>query len=306
MLLTSAVLLAMAVLLAEPVARGFGSARWSERAPRAALALWQAIGLAAGLAAIGAGVVAALSPLADDLPHAMSELARNTFADGAPLRGLSAANVVVGVLAAALGLRLFGVLLASVVSTLRRRRTHRRLVELLASPWPDLGRVLVLDHPAAVAYCLPGLRSRVVVSAGALAVLNADEMAAVLAHEHAHLDARHDLVVLPFVAWGRSLPFLAGVAGAQVAVAQLVEMLADDRARAEVGAEALASALSKVGGHSAPEGSLAVAELAVLARLRRILQPEPPLPLSVRAAVYFAAAALVLAPTLALFAPALV
>ena len=44
----------------------------------------------------------------------------------------------------------------------------------------------------------PGFHSRVVVSSGAIEALSDDELAAVLAHERAHLHARHDLVLFPF------------------------------------------------------------------------------------------------------------
>ena len=86
----------------------------------------------------------------------------------------------------------------------------------------------VLDHPVPVAYCLPGLRSRLVLSAGVLDALEPAAVAAVLAHERAHLRERHDLVVLPFVAWGATAPFVRGMVCAQLAVAALVEMRADD------------------------------------------------------------------------------
>ena len=86
----------------------------------------------------------------------------------------------------------------------------------------------MLDHPVPVAYCLPGLRSRLVLSAGVLDALEPAAVQAVLAHERAHLRERHDLVVLPFVAWGATAPFVRGMVCAQLAVAALVEMRADD------------------------------------------------------------------------------
>ncbi len=43
---------------------------------------------------------------------------------------------------------------------------------------------------------------------GVLALLSEDEVRAVLAHESAHLDQRHDLVVLPFVALRATFPWL--------------------------------------------------------------------------------------------------
>ena len=67
--------------------------------------------------------------------------------------------------------------------------------------------VRVLDHEVPLAYCLPGRRtSRVVVSAGTLGLLAGDEVDAVLAHERAHLRARHDLVLEAFDVLHRAFP----------------------------------------------------------------------------------------------------
>ncbi len=96
-------------------------------------------------------------------------------------------------------------------SVLRARQRQRTLLSLLAHGDPKVPGALVVDHPAAAAYCLPGLRSAIVISAGALNLLNADELAAVLAHERAHLRERHDLVLLPFTALLRAFGW-AGVA----------------------------------------------------------------------------------------------
>ena len=94
---------------------------------------------------------------------------------------------------------------------LRARQRQRVLLSLLAHGDPKVPGALVVDHPAAAAYCLPGLRSAIVISAGALDLLDADELAAVLAHERAHLRERHDLVLLPFLALLRAFRW-AGVA----------------------------------------------------------------------------------------------
>lgn len=53
-----------------------------------------------------------------------------------------------------------------------------------------------MEHPSPAAYCLPGLRPRVVVTRGALSAPTGAEVAAVLGHERAHATGRHDLVVL--------------------------------------------------------------------------------------------------------------
>ena len=105
------------------------------------------------------------------------------------------------------------------------------LLSLLAHGDPKVPGALVVDHPAAAAYCVPGLRSAIVISAGALDLLDQAELAAVLAHERAHLRDRHDLVLLPFTALLSAFRWSAQPAGRHGAVALLVEMHADDCAR---------------------------------------------------------------------------
>ena len=86
------------------------------------------------------------------------------------------------------------------------RRALRELVrqDLVATRNPLLPGTRVVDHDLPLAYCLPGLRPRVVLSRGVLDLLREDEVRAVLAHEDAHVVQRHDLVVLPFAAFGTS------------------------------------------------------------------------------------------------------
>ena len=156
--------------------------------------------------------------------------------------------------------------------TLRARRRHRDLLDVLATPWPAVPGARVLDHPVPVAYCLPGRRSRLVLSVGALRALDPAQVVAVLAHERAHLRERHDLVVLPFVAWGATAPFVRGMVCAQVAVAALIEMRADDVAAARTRPPQLACALQTVGG-AAPAAALGSFSTALDRRLARITGP---------------------------------
>src|SRR3981189_1757588 len=62
-------------------------AAWPSRAPRAAIALWQAIGLAGGLAAVGAGLAVTGAPLHGDLFSGVVHLI-DQAASGHPLQGL--------------------------------------------------------------------------------------------------------------------------------------------------------------------------------------------------------------------------
>ena len=58
-----------------------------------------------------------------------------------------------------------------------------------------------------------------------LEVLDRRELAAVLAHEHAHLRQRHDLVLLPFSSLKRAFPRIRFMERCYNAVALLIEIL---------------------------------------------------------------------------------
>jgi hypothetical protein len=132
-----------------------------------------------------------------------------------------------------------------------------------------------------------------------LAAKGVDQLAAVLAHEHAHLRERHDLVLLPFTALRRAFPRSAICADAHRAVALLVEMLADDRALRGRPARELVTALVRFGTAGtcpAPAGALAAGEGEVSARVNRLLHPERPLPPAAVAVICLAAVVLMAAP----------
>jgi beta-lactamase regulating signal transducer with metallopeptidase domain len=191
------------------------------------------------------------------------------------------------------------VLVAASAAALHARRRQRALLTLLAHGDPKVPGALVIDYPSAAAYCLPGLRSQIVVSVGTLELLGRGELAAVLAHERAHLRERHDLVLLPFTALRRAFPRSAICTEAQRCVALLVEMLADDRALRGRPTRELVSALVRFGTAGtcpAPAGALAAGEGEVTARVTRLLKPVRPLPTAVVLAICLASALLVAAP----------
>ncbi len=289
-------LLVFGVALAEPASRRLAVARWPERDPVGALLLWQAIGLAGGLALLGAGLVYGLAPVGSPLPAAAATLA--ALADGRLPAQLGLPQVGALLLTVALAARLLSVLAAVTVRTLRVRARHRDLLDLLGTPWPAAPGARVLDHPVPVAYCLPGLRSRLVVSAGVLDCLDVGQVWAVLAHERAHLRERHDLVVLPFVAWGATAPFVRGMVCAQLAVATLIEMRADDVAARQASPAELSEALVAMGG-AAPAAALSSFTSALDRRLARVTAPPAPLPVPVRVLVRLVAAVLVAVPVTA-------
>jgi Zn-dependent protease with chaperone function len=155
----------------------------------------------------------------------------------------------------------------------------------------------VIAEQLPVAYCLPGLRqSRVVLSAGTLAMLDAQEIAAVLAHEAAHVRARHDIVLDTFVALQRAFPHAIR---SDLPVQQcrlLVEMLADDAARRRAGPEPLARALVALAGSTAPGGALGLVGSGLSERLDRLTGAVPGWAPLLAGAVYALAAALVVGP----------
>ena len=302
-MLLAAGLLALALgALAVAAPPRLAAAAWPLRAPLIAVVLWQSLGLAGGLLALELAATLALAPYGGTHAAAVGALVAGAPAPhGAALVGAVAAALA-GLLVLA---RLVQVLGRSVVRTLRERREHRRLVDLVATCNPLVHGVRVLEHELPVAYCLPGLRPRVVLSQGTLLRLSGPEVEAVLAHEQAHLARRHDLVVLPFVALDATFPRLPGVRTAVDEVALLVEMLADDDAALTHDRTTLARALYKVGQAPAPVGGLAAGERGVLVRAGRLLSPPPPLPRAQTAAALAAAVVVAALPALGLLAPLL-
>jgi len=292
-----------------PGAAILASARWPYRSPAAAILLWQALGLSWGLAAVGAlaglGAVPGRYGVAGGALSGASRALRGAaLGFDADTLGAVARLAVLGASAGLLTL-LCWVLVAATAAVLIARHRHRALLRLLAHGDPKVPGALVVDHPAAAAYCVPGLRSQIVISAGTLDLLDQAELAAVLAHERAHLRARHDLVLLPFCALARAFPRSRLVRRAHATVALLVEMLADDRALRQRPARELATALLRVGASGAgraPAGALAAGDDEVVARVTRLLTRPARLPVPTQALICSAAAVLVAVPvTLLLF-----
>jgi Zn-dependent protease with chaperone function len=291
---------ALALLLAGPVPALLARARWTWQVPRPALVLWQAIALAAVLATLGAGL-ASLSLLFTEEPG-FPFLERHGWVQ-TTLIGLGSSLVAV------VTVRFWIVATLVGIRTRRRRNRHRDMVDLLhrkestsevdAALLSETG-VRVLTGPGRVAYCVPGVRSRVVVSDAMLNQLTPEEVRAVLAHERAHLRARHDLVLEGFTALHAAFPRFVSSQAALDSVRLLVEMLADDSARRHTGSLPLARALVAMAGSPAGESEMPVGSSA-LARVRRLAARPARRGLSV---LTYAAAAVVLGgPTLAVAVP---
>jgi bla regulator protein blaR1 len=297
----------LAVILVGPVAALLSRAKWPLRAPRAAMVLWQAIAVAAVLSAFSAGIAIAsrlFLPGPDGRPTAtpLADIGRL----GWPLWTL---YVAVFALTLLIGARLAMAVVRVAIITRRRRAHHRMLVDLLgvsrtavsARACASERDLRVLDVAQPLAYCLPGVRSRVVVSEGTLDSLTETEVAAILSHERAHLRARHDLVLEAFTAAHAAFPRFVRSANALDAVQLLVELLADDAAVRAAGRAPLARALVTCAAGRTPLGALAAGGVHTLLRVRRLSGSGNSLMLST--AAYLAAAAILVVPTVALAIP---
>ncbi len=289
----------LALALVGPVPALLARASWPMRAPRAAVVLWQSIAVAAVLSAFSAGLALAARlfvPGPDGRPTA--DVAMEIAALGWPLW---ACSVLVFAVTLIIGFRLIKAVAEVAISTRRRRARHRTIVDLLGEHRRELGEVRVLDVAAPLAYCLPGMRSRVVLSRGTLSALDSDELAAILQHERAHLRARHDLVLEAFTAVHTAFPRFVRSGSALTAVRLLVELLADDAAVRAAGPRPLARALVTCACSPTPAGALAAGGPTTVVRVRRLSGPPNSLACSV--AAYCAAAAILVIPTLAVAIP---
>jgi len=297
----------LALALVGPVPEWLARASWPMRAPRAAIVLWQSVALAAVLSAFSAGIAIAsrlFVPGPDGRPTAT--ITSEIEALGWPLWLL---YIVVFTLTLLIGARLILSVLQVAVATRRRRSHHRMMVDLLglsraglpSQACRDAVGLRVLDVQQPLAYCLPGVRSRVVLSEGALNALTDREITAILTHERAHLRARHDLVLEMFTAVHAAFPRFVRSASALDAVRLLVELLADDAAVRTAGPTPLARALVACAAGRAPSGALAAGGPTTVIRVRRL--GGRPNSLMLAATAYLAAAAVLVVPTVAVALP---
>jgi Zn-dependent protease with chaperone function len=165
-------------------------------------------------------------------------------------------------------------------------RRHARAALLAGREMVGAGAV-VLDDPRPVAYCVAGRPAAIVVTSGALAVLDKPQLAAVLAHERAHLAGRHHLLATLTRGLASVFPGVPLFARGSAEVARLAELAADDAAARSAGRPALVAALLAIATGTAvpaaapvtravPPGALAASGHAVPARVERLLDPPGP------------------------------
>ncbi|RZS44218.1 Zn-dependent protease with chaperone function [Herbihabitans rhizosphaerae] len=271
----SAVLhLLLAVVLCLVAIPMLARAAWPARSPRTAVLLWQAIAVTLPLSVAGSLIAYGTAPHAGSRVDLLVAIAGD-LASATPTRTVDAWHLLAVLGGTAIVVALPLAALLTWIPLARVRRRHRDLLDLVTSTDPAAPGAAILDHPVPVVYCVPGRRSRVVISTGALRQLDTHQVRAVLAHERAHATGRHHLVLLQFA----SLRRLLGTAGAQVGA--LLEMCADDHASRVAPRTALATALVQLSA-PAPRGALGVGEHAVRERVTRLADPTAPVPLTAR------------------------
>ena len=260
-------------------ASALAQARWTARAPRLAIAAWQALASSVllSIAAAGAALAIGFQHVRGDLAQLFNLCAEN-------LKHGYAAPA--GTLLASLGVASLALLVARTawcaISIWRQDVSERRarvaMLDMVGRADIVPG-VLVLDHHAPYAFCIGGRRHRVVVTNALLDSLDQRELDAVLAHEEAHLRQRHHtaLMICRTTA-GTLAPFFPAFRAAMPLVRLFAELSADDCARRRVGAEPLQSALLRLARLPAPSGTLAASASDVETRLVRLADHKAGLP----------------------------
>lgn len=163
--------------------------------------------------------------------------------------------------------------------TTRRRAVHRQhlaLLRIMSGQQPArtstttsaTTSTLWLDTAEPVAYSVAGRPSLVVASSGLRSRLDDAEVAAVLAHEHAHLRGRHHVLVAVADAVAGALPWLPLMHHSPAFVQVAVEVAADSSAARSCSARTVRSALSHMPRHRTPAAALGIAADDVTLRLR--------------------------------------
>lgn len=240
------------------------------------------MGVAAWMTAITAAVfawVAAMTLIATAAIDGLTDSSAVTLC--LELFGLSEHTPLPGRLGAmaliATGLVISAVVIArvgrSVLGLRSRSHDHAHAARMIGRPTgrPD---VVVVDAHQPAAYCVAGRPNAIVITTAALTTLDQPQLAAVLAHENAHITGHHHQLLMVLRALAASLPGLPLFRRAAEVVAELLEMCADDTAARRHGTRPLLGGLLTLAGPHPPlaEG-LAAAGTAVVARAARLASP---------------------------------
>ncbi|NUW34713.1 M56 family metallopeptidase [Nonomuraea sp. SMC257] len=281
--MTAAILLAVYVVVLAGMGPGvLRRVSWVERAPRLGIMAWRSLTAAVVGAVMAAGVAVVLpaSPWGADLAHGLHAcpvMLRDAYAIPPGMPAVIASVAAALLACAAVMARLIHGVGAELVRDRRERRRHLAVLRMVAHRDERLG-VLVIDHDAAIAYCLPGRAGPIVLSTSALAALDDRRLAAVLAHERAHLRSHHHQFTAVARGLRRAFPFVALFATAEQEIDRLTELAADDAAVRVSDRLTVADALLTLAlDHSTPTPAVAAAGRRTGQRVRRLLARTPPL-----------------------------
>ena len=276
-MITAGALLVFAMTAGTWGATWLGQATWTERAPLLGIVAWHVLTLNVLVAVSYASLALAvgLPRISIDVAGFIDACVRNL--QGAYATPVGALGSLSGIsVLVALSCRLVWTAARTSARTHRERRRRARTVDLLGCHDLVPG-VTILEHTTAYAFCVPGRHRRIVVTSATLSDLDHDQLQAVLAHEEAHLQGRHHLMLGLCRTLARAFPFVPAFRVAEIQVALLIELLADDAARRFVGAAPLGHALGALGRVSAPPATLAASASGVQGRLARLSLPPRPL-----------------------------
>lgn len=228
------------------------------RAPRTAVALIVGGSLAWAGALVTTGLVmawAATGPAV--LGGAAGEICQRCLAAASPF----STSIVGAPIPAVVPLVFAGIVAAImvggvIVEGVQRRNASRAVSASVHGQWQQrvLGGqpVKVVHDSRPFAWTLQARWGGVVMSSGALEQLSEREVAAVVAHEYAHLQQRHHLVAAIMEGLRRTLGWVPAIRAAAGALPHYLEIAADAHAQKHAGTRALAGALLVLGNHGAP------------------------------------------------------
>ncbi|WP_284232040.1 M56 family metallopeptidase [Mycobacterium antarcticum] len=241
--------------------------------PRFSIAVWLcAIAMALGAwTVVGVGVVRDVVAVG---PHGPVEYCSRIVDDLVHL-GLPGRVALAGLGLAALAAS--AIVIRRIIMAFRQfwatSRDHAHDARLAGSPRASSDVVVLrADQPAA--YCVAGRPDAIVLTTGAIDALGEAELAAVLAHERAHLSGRHLQLMMLLRSLSDAMPRLPLFRRAVDSVGRLVEMCADDTAARQHGRVAVLNGLVALAGQPRPiRGALGAADTAAVARAIRLSGP---------------------------------
>ena len=297
---------------------------------RAGLAAWLTA-MASVLVSVAVAIEISFRTVAADWPQLTQALCRSVAGSActpavyrsALYEGGTAALAILTTLLAAVALWRY---VHRVQRSRRQTRAHAEAARLVGRALPDgmaagggapgagaTGRrpaaAVVLDDPRPAAYCVAGRPAAIVLTSGALQVLDPPQLGAVLAHERAHLAHGDHLLQTLTQGLAAAFPGVPLFTRGAAEVARLAEMGADDTAARTSSRPALVAALLAIAtgtvipttgipdpgagaaGAALPSGALPAAARAVPDRVERLLCPSTP----ARSAAFTAALAFALA-----------